>query len=261
MKYFCSGGSCYMIDNKPFCSDTECRLPVPAQQQSSQGYHGPKANAFGPVYEAVPLKGADVSYGNAYSTRSKLRLDECGVPRPIIVNGGQDSGRRSYGSVYPSGNSNGNFSYGGPYCCDPVAPGQLPTDNQPGTFLITREVDNRGTTGNNSGAPKVGVQLMTSVEETNNIIRNASGPVIVDFCATWCEPCKKMAPIFEALAQKYAGRATFLKVQTDKMDGSTEEYSISGLPTFKVFKHNREVGTIVGSVTESRLASKFQQYL
>ena len=71
-------------------------------------------------------------------------------------------------------------------------------------------------------------------------------PVIVDFYADWCGPCKKVAPIIEALADEYAGKVKVCKLDVDTNPQVAEEFGIRSIPTVKAFKGGKEVDTKVG---------------
>ena len=71
-------------------------------------------------------------------------------------------------------------------------------------------------------------------------------PVIVDFWAPWCQPCLRMAPTFEALAQEYQGKMTFAKLNTDDNQHTPGGLGIMGIPTLIVFRGGKEVDRIVG---------------
>jgi thioredoxin 1 len=78
-------------------------------------------------------------------------------------------------------------------------------------------------------------------------------PVIVDFWAEWCGPCKMMAPHFEALASEYAGRVAFAKVDVDSNPMVAAQYGIRGIPTLLLFMGGKEVDRIVGAVPRDRI--------
>ena len=77
-------------------------------------------------------------------------------------------------------------------------------------------------------------------------------PVVVDFWAPWCGPCKSMAPAFEELAREYEGKAKFIKVNTDDTTVASK-FHIRGIPTVLIFKHGEVINTIVGAQSKGRL--------
>ena len=71
-------------------------------------------------------------------------------------------------------------------------------------------------------------------------------PVLVDFWAPWCGPCRALAPTVEQLAAEYAGRVSFAKLNTDENPNTAMQYGVQGLPTMVLFKGGREVQRLVG---------------
>ena len=94
-------------------------------------------------------------------------------------------------------------------------------------------------------------QPKTLAEFNNELVLAKQGgrATIVDFTATWCPPCQKMGPIFEALEEKYP-MMVFLKVDVDENQETAKEYRIEAMPTFKAFFNGGDVGTVVGADTE-----------
>lgn len=71
-------------------------------------------------------------------------------------------------------------------------------------------------------------------------------PVVVDFWAPWCGPCRAMAPVFEELSTEYAGKLRFAKMNTDENERTAPHYGIQGIPTAIFFKDGHEVNRMVG---------------
>jgi thioredoxin 1 len=78
-------------------------------------------------------------------------------------------------------------------------------------------------------------------------------PVIVDFWAAWCNPCRALAPVLEQLAQEAGGAFKIVKVDTDANADLAAEYNVSALPTLKVFKAGEVINTGVGLMTKDRV--------
>jgi thioredoxin 1 len=83
----------------------------------------------------------------------------------------------------------------------------------------------------------------------------SSQPVLVDYWATWCGPCKMIAPILEEVAGEYAGRLTVAKVDVDANPDTAAKYGIRGIPTLMLFKNGQAAATKVGALSKSQLTA------
>lgn len=92
-------------------------------------------------------------------------------------------------------------------------------------------------------------------------IRQAPGPVLVDFYATWCGPCKRLAPVLSALAGEYAGRVKFVKVDVDRDPALAARYQITGVPTLLWFHQGRAVARLTGAPGARELRERLDAWL
>jgi thioredoxin 1 len=95
----------------------------------------------------------------------------------------------------------------------------------------------------------------------NKFLSESSYPIIVDFWAEWCSPCKLMAPIFQNLAIKYAGRVIFAKVNIDQNQRIASQYNVMSIPNLILFKYGKPINRIIGAVGQSNLEAFIQRHL
>ncbi len=100
--------------------------------------------------------------------------------------------------------------------------------------------------------------LPSSFEE---LIQTHEKPILVDFWAEWCGPCKMIAPEINSLAKDWSGKVTVIKVNTDEKPAIAIKYGITGIPTLILFKGGKEIKRVSGAMTASQMKKIFEPYL
>ena len=108
--------------------------------------------------------------------------------------------------------------------------------------------------------------IMANVIDVNDEIFeqevvNSDIPVVVDFWATWCGPCRKLGPVIDEIAQSYDGKVKFVKVNTEENLNTAKKYSISGLPSLLVFKSGEAVERMTGLMPKSTIISNIEKHI
>lgn len=103
--------------------------------------------------------------------------------------------------------------------------------------------------------------INTDDQGFDKTVLQSSEPVLVDFWAPWCPPCRMIAPTVEELAGQYQGRLRTVKVNVDDSPDVQSRYGIMSIPSLLFFKDGQEAGRIVGAVPKARLADAIEQVL
>lgn len=107
------------------------------------------------------------------------------------------------------------------------------------------------------------MENVQAVDENNfeTEVMHASLPVLVDFWAEWCPPCKKLGPILEQIAEELIGRVKIVKVNTQEAVTLTAQYGIMNIPTMIIFKDGEEVTRLIGNRPPQKLIEELESYL
>ena len=98
-------------------------------------------------------------------------------------------------------------------------------------------------------------------ENFESEVTNSTVPLVVDFWATWCGPCRKLSPLVDEIAQAYDGKVKFAKVNVEESIETAKKYSISGLPSLLIFKNGEAVERMTGLMPKSTIMSNIEKHI
>ena len=103
--------------------------------------------------------------------------------------------------------------------------------------------------------------LAVTDQTFENEVLQSGTPVLVDFWAEWCGPCRLISPILDELSVEYAGRLKVTKVDVDSSPGVAAKYGVRGIPTLILFKNGRVVDQFVGAASKHQMLQRIQPHL
>jgi thioredoxin len=103
------------------------------------------------------------------------------------------------------------------------------------------------------------VKYVTDSSFEKDVLQSAK-PVLVDFWAEWCAPCRMIAPTIEAIADQYAETAQVVKVNVDDNSGTAQRYGIKGIPTLILFSAGKEVERVVGATSKDSISRMIEKH-
>ena len=104
------------------------------------------------------------------------------------------------------------------------------------------------------------ILILDSKTFDEEITRKGSGPILIDFWAEWCGPCRLMSPILDKVAARYKGRARVGKVDVDENQALAAKFGVMSIPTMFLFKEGQIVEQVVGTTSEENLAKMIDRH-
>jgi thioredoxin 1 len=104
------------------------------------------------------------------------------------------------------------------------------------------------------------IKVVTDASFEDDVLRNPK-PVIVEYWAQWCPPCRMLAPVLEQIAEEHAGKVDVVKLNTDENPGTMQKYGVMAVPTMHAFSGGQVIRQVVGARSKSALLREFAEFI